>query len=133
MRPPPPLAAQPPVSRPPVQGATVNATTITTPEGSVSASGWFSWPKFCTTYILLRLFGILALFCLGAVFAHSSSSVTTTLLSPLRYEPTTSFPPVAKPFTLVSPGGFCEIGGDDTSSFAAITSSATRCVLAHAC
>ena len=133
MRPPPPLAAQPPVSRPPVQGATVNATTITTPEGSVSASGWFSWPKFCTTYILLRLFGILALFCLGAVFAHSSSSVTTTLLSPLRYEPTTSFPPVTTPFTLVSPGGFCEIGGDDTSSFAAITSSATRCVLAHAC
>ena len=135
MQPPPPLAAQPPVSRPPVQGATANVetTTITTSEGSVSAAGWFSWPKFCTTYILLRLFGILALFCLGAVFAHFSSSVTTTLLSPLRYEPTTSFPPVTTPFTLVSPGGFCEIGGDDTSSFAAITSSATRCVLAHAC
>ena len=123
---------KPPVSCPPVQGATANVetTTITTPEGSVSASGWFSWPK---SYNLLRLFGILALFCLGAAFAHSSSSVTTTLLSPLRYEPTTSFPPVTTPFTLVSPGGFCEIGGDDTSSFAAITSSATRCVLAHAC
>ena len=64
MRPPPPLAAQPPVSRPPVQGATANVetTTITTPECSVSASGWFSWPKFCPSY-LLRLFGILALLC----------------------------------------------------------------------
>ena len=133
MRPPPSLAALTrPVSRPLVQGATVDVetTTNTTPEGSVSASGWFSWPK---SYNLLRLFGILALFCLGAAFAHSSSSVSTTLLSPLRYEPTTSFPPVTTPFTLVSPGGFCEIGGDDTSSFAAITSSATRCVLAHAC
>ena len=36
---------------------------ITTPEGSVSASGWFSWPKFCPSY-LLRLFGILALLCI---------------------------------------------------------------------
>ena len=44
---------------------------ITTPEGSVSASGWFSWPKFCPTY-LLRLFGILALLCLGTAFALSS-------------------------------------------------------------
>ena len=131
MRPPPSLAALTrPVSRPLVQGATVDVetTTNTTPEGS--AAGRFPWSK---SYNLLRLFGILALFCLGAAFAHSSSSVTTTLLSPLRYEPTTSFPPVTTPFTLVSPGGFCEIGGDDTSSFAAITSSATRCVLAHAC
>eukprot|EP00315_Gephyrocapsa_oceanica_P044472 CAMPEP_0185535214 /NCGR_PEP_ID=MMETSP1366-20130426/109333_1 /TAXON_ID=38817 /ORGANISM="Gephyrocapsa oceanica, Strain RCC1303" /LENGTH=267 /DNA_ID=CAMNT_0028146935 /DNA_START=104 /DNA_END=904 /DNA_ORIENTATION=+ len=52
-------------------GATVDVetTTITTLEGSVSASGRFSWPK---SYNLLRLFGMLALLCLGAAFAHSS-------------------------------------------------------------
>ena len=58
-------------------------TTITTPEGSVSASGRFSWPK---SYNLLRLFGILALFCLGAAFAHSSYSATAALLSSQRYD-----------------------------------------------
>ena len=122
MRPPPPLAAQPPVSRPPVQGATANVetTTITTPEGSVSASGWFSWPKFCTTYILLRLFGILALLCLGTAYALSSYSATSALLSSRWHESPTSFPAVTKPFPL---NGFCEIGGNDTSSFAAIVSS----------
>ena len=121
-----------PVSRPPVQGAVVDVetTTITTLEGS--ASGRFSWPKLCPSYNLLRLFASLALIRLGAAFAHSSSSVTITLLSPpLRAHDILSHGHNA--FTLVSPGGFCEIGGDDTSSFAAITSSATRCVLAHAC
>ena len=127
MRPPPPLAAQPPVSRPPVQGATANVetTTITTPEGSVSASGWFSWPKFCPSY-LLRLFGMLALICLGAAFAHSSYSATAALLSSQRYDspwPTSPLATVAKPFTPASPNGFCEVGGNDTSSFAAIVSS----------
>ena len=108
MRPPPSLAALTrPVSRPLVQGATVDVetTTNTTPEGS--AAGRFSWPK---SYNLLRLFGILALFCLGAAFAHSSYSATSALLSSQRYESPTSF-------------GFCEIGGNDTSSFAAIVSS----------
>ena len=82
-----PLAAQPPVSRPPVQGGTFNVetTTNTTPEGSVSASGRFSWPKFCQSY-LLRLLGILALFCLGAAFAHSSYSAISALLSSQRYD-----------------------------------------------
>jgi len=97
MRPPPPLAAQPPVSRPPVQGATANVetTTIATPEGSVSASGWFSWPKFCPAY-LLRLFGILALLCLGTdasagglvvVRPHKKivvCGVTTTIFEPTQ-------------------------------------------------
>ena len=124
MRPPPPLAAQPPVSRPPVQGATANVetTTITTPEGSVSASGWFSWPKFCLSY-LLRLFGILALLCLGTAFALSSYSATSALLSSQWHESPTSFPAVTTPFTPASLNGVCEIGGDDTSSFAAIASS----------
>ena len=125
MRPPPPLAAQPPVSRPPVQGATANVetTTITTPEGSVSASGWFSWPKFCPTY-LLRLFGILALLCLGTAFALSSYSATSALLSSQWHESPTSFPAVTTPIAPASLNGFCEIGGDDTSSsFAAIASS----------
>ena len=123
MRPPPPLAAQPPVSRPPVQGATANVetTTITTPEGSVSASGWFSWPKFCPTY-LLRLFGILALLCLGTAFALSSYSATSALLSSQWHESPTSFPAVTTPIAPASLNGFCEIGGDDTSSFAAIVS-----------
>ena len=125
MRPPPRLAAHPPVSRPPVQGATANVetTTITTPEGSVSASGWFSWTKFCPSY-LLRLFGILALLCLGTAFALSSYSATSALLSSQRNDsPWPTSPPatVAKPFTLASPNGFCEVG--DTSSFEAIVSS----------
>ena len=125
MRPPPPLAAQPPVSRPPVQGATANVetTTITTPEGSVSASGWFSWPKFCPSYVL-RLFGILALLCLGTAFALSSYSATSALLSSRWHESPTSFPAVTTPIAPSSLNGFCEIGGDDTSSsFAAIASS----------
>ena len=124
MRPPPPLAAQPPVSRPPDQGATANVetTTITTPEGSVSASGWFSWPKFCPSY-LLRLFGILALLCLGTAFALSSYSATSALLSSQWHESPTSFPAVTTPIAPASLNGFCEIGGDDTSSFAAIASS----------
>ncbi|EOD38004.1 hypothetical protein EMIHUDRAFT_200377 [Emiliania huxleyi CCMP1516] len=84
-------------------GATANVetTTITTPEGSVSASGWFSWPKFCPSY-LLRLFGILALLCLGTAFALSSYSATSALLSSQRYEsPWPTSPPAtfAKSFT----------------------------------
>ncbi|EOD08755.1 hypothetical protein EMIHUDRAFT_459945, partial [Emiliania huxleyi CCMP1516] len=105
-------------------GATANVetTTITTPEGSVSASGWFSWPKFCPTY-LLRLFGILALLCLGTAFALSSYSATSALLSSQWHESPTSFPAVTTPFTPASLNGVCEIGGDDTSSCAAIASS----------
>ena len=100
MRPPPSLAALTrPVSRPLVQGATVDVetTTNTTPEGS--AAGRFSWPK---SYNLLRLFGILALFCLGAAFAHSSCSATSALLSSQRYDsPWPTSPPAtfAKSFT----------------------------------
>ena len=121
MRPPPPLAALTrPVSRPPVQGATVDVetTTITTLEGSASASGRFPWSK---SYSLLRLFSILALFCLGAAFAHSSYSATAAFLSSQRYDsPWPTSPPatVAKP----SLNGF-EVGRNDTSSFAAIVSS----------
>ena len=112
-----------PVSRPPLQGGTVNVetTTNTTPEGSVPASGWFSWPKFCSSY-LLRIFGILALLCLGAAFVHSSYTATSALLSSQRYDsPWPTSPPatVAKPFTPASPNGFCEVGGNDASSFAA--------------
>ena len=125
MRPPPSLAALTrPVSRPLVQGATVDVetTTNTTPEGS--AAGRFPWSK---SYNLLRLFGILALICLGAAFAHSSYSATAALLSSQRYDPSPwpTSPPatVAKPFTPASPNGFCEVGGNDTSSFAAIVSS----------
>jgi len=106
-------------------GATANVetTTITTPEGSVSASGWFSWPKFCPAY-LLRLFGILALLCLGTAFALSSYSATSALLSSQWHESPTSFPAVTTPIAPASLNGFCEIGGDDTSSsFAAIASS----------
>ncbi|EOD06917.1 hypothetical protein EMIHUDRAFT_218624 [Emiliania huxleyi CCMP1516] len=104
-------------------GATVDVetTTNTTPEGS--AAGRFPWSK---SYNLLRLFGILALFCLGAAFAHSSCSATSALLSSQRYDsPWPTSPPatVAKPFTPASPNGFCEVGGNDTSSFAAIVSS----------
>ena len=131
MRPPPSLAALTrPVSRPLVQGATVDVetTTNTTPEGS--AAGRFPWSK---SYNLLRLFGILALLCLGTAFALSSYSATSALLSSQWHESPTSFPAVTTPFTPASLNGVCEIGGDDTSSFAAITSSATRCVLAHAC
>ena len=124
MRPPPSLAALTrPVSRPLVQGATVDVetTTNTTPEGS--AAGRFPWSK---SYNLLRLFGILALICLGAAFAHSSYSATSALLSSQRYDspwPTSPLATVAKPFTPASPNGFCEVGGNDTSSFAAIVSS----------
>ena len=96
-------------------------TTITTPEGSVSASGWFSWPKFCPSY-LLRLFGILALLCLGSAFALSSYSATSALLSSQWHESPTSFPAVTTPFTPASLNGVCEVGGDDTRSFAAIVS-----------
>ncbi|EOD41303.1 hypothetical protein EMIHUDRAFT_199605, partial [Emiliania huxleyi CCMP1516] len=104
-------------------GATVDVetTTNTTPEGS--AAGRFPWSK---SYNLLRLFGILALICLGAAFAHSSCSATSALLSSQRYDsPWPTSPPatVAKPFTPASPNGFCEVGGNDTSSFAAIVSS----------
>ena len=122
MRPPPSLAALTrPVSRPLVQGATVDVetTTNTTPEGS--AAGRFPWSK---SYNLLRLFGILALFCLGAAFAHSSCSATSALLSSQWHESPTSFPAVTTPITPASLNGVCEIGGDDTSSsFAAIASS----------
>ena len=85
MRPPPSLAALTrPVSRPLVQGATVDVekTTITTPESS-AAGPRFSWPK---SYNLLRLFGILALICLGAAFAHFSYSATSALLSSQRHD-----------------------------------------------
>ena len=102
----------------------VETTTVPTLDSSVSASGRFSWPK---SYNLLRLFGILALICLGAAFAHSSYSATAALLSSQRYDPSPwpTSPPatVAKPFTPASPNGFCEVGGNDTSSFAAIVSS----------
>ena len=121
MRPPPSLAALTrPVSRPLVQGATVDVetTTNTTPEGS--AAGRFPWSK---SYNLLRLFGILALICLGAAFAHSSCSATSALLSSQWHESPTSFPAVTTPFTPASPNGFCEVGGIDTSSFVAIVSS----------
>ena len=122
MRPPPSLAALTrPVSRPLVQGATVDVetTTNTTPEGS--AAGRFPWSK---SYNLLRLFGILALICLGAAFAHSSCSATSALLSSQWHESPTSFPAVTTPIAPASLNGFCEIGGDDTSSsFAAIASS----------
>ena len=124
MRPPPSLAALTrPVSRPLVQGATVDVetTTNTTPEGS--AAGRFPWSK---SYNLLRLFGILALICLGAAFAHSSCSATSALLSSQRHDsPWPTSPPAtfAKPFTPASPNSFCEVGGNDTSSFAAIVSS----------
>ena len=100
MRPPPSLAALTrPVSRPLVQGATVDVetTTNTTPEGS--AAGRFPWSK---SYNLLRLFGILALICLGAAFAHSSYSATSALLSSRRYDsPWPTSPPAtfAKSFT----------------------------------
>ncbi|EOD06902.1 hypothetical protein EMIHUDRAFT_218600, partial [Emiliania huxleyi CCMP1516] len=97
-------------------GATVDVetTTNTTPEGS--AAGRFPWSK---SYNLLRLFGILALICLGAAFAHFSYSATS-LLSSQRSESPTSLPAVTTPFTL---NGFCEVGGNDTSSFATIVSS----------
>ncbi|EOD04222.1 hypothetical protein EMIHUDRAFT_221326, partial [Emiliania huxleyi CCMP1516] len=101
-------------------GATVDVET-TTPEGS--AAGRFPWSK---SYNLLRLFGILALICLGAAFAHSSYSATSALLSSQRHDspwPTSPLATVAKPFTPASPNGFCEVGGNDTSSFAAIVSS----------
>ncbi|EOD22904.1 hypothetical protein EMIHUDRAFT_195332 [Emiliania huxleyi CCMP1516] len=102
-------------------GATANVETTTITTAGGSTSGRFSWPK---SYNLLRLFGILAL-CLGAAFAHSSYSATS-LLSSQRYESPTSFPAVTTPiapFTPASPNGFCEVGGNDTSSFAAIVSS----------
>ena len=122
MRPPPSLAALTrPVSRPPVQGATVNVetTTTTTPEGS--AAGRFSWPK---SYKLLHFFGMLVLLCLGAAFALSSYSATSALLSSQWHESPTSFPAVTTPIAPASRNGFCEIGGNDTnSSFAAIASS----------
>ena len=115
----PPLLPRSPLTRPgprpPLQGATVNVETTTITTAGGSTSGRFSWPK---SYNLLRLFGILAL-CLGAAFAHFSYSATS-LLSSQRYESPTSFPAVTTPFTL---NGFCEIGGNDTSSFAAIVSS----------
>ncbi|EOD04921.1 hypothetical protein EMIHUDRAFT_250373, partial [Emiliania huxleyi CCMP1516] len=105
-------------------GATANVetTTITTPEGSVSASGWFSWPKFCPSY-LLRLFAILALLCLGTAFALSSYPATSALLSSQWHESPTSFPAVTTPIAPASLNGFCEVGGIDTSSFVAIVSS----------
>ena len=102
----------------------VETTTVPTLDSSVSASGRFSWPKLCPSYNLLRLFGILALICLGAAFAHSSYSATAALLSSQRYDspwPTSPLATVAKPFTPASPNGFCEVG--DTSSFEAIVSS----------
>ncbi|EOD27539.1 hypothetical protein EMIHUDRAFT_468827 [Emiliania huxleyi CCMP1516] len=107
-------------SRPPLQGATViiETTTITTLEGY--ATGWFSWPKICP----LRLFGILALICLGAASAHYSYSATTALLSSRWYDspwPTSPLATVAKPFAPSSLNGFiCEVG--DASSFADIAS-----------
>ena len=102
-------------SRPPLQGATViiETTTITTLEGY--ATGWFSWPHVSP----LRLFGILALICLGAASAHYSYSATTALLSSQRYDspwPTPPLASVATPFAPASLNGFCEVG--DTSSFA---------------
>ena len=120
MRPPPSLAALTrPVSRPLVQGATVDVetTTNTTPEGS--AAGRFPWSK---SYNLLRLFGILALICLGAASAHYSYSATTALLSSRWYD---SPWPTSPPATIAKPSlnGFCEVGRNDTSSFAAIVSS----------
>ena len=73
---------------------------------------------------MLRLFGILALLCLGTAFALSSYSATSALLSSRWHESPTSFPAVTTPIAPASLNGFCEIGGDDTSSsFAAIASS----------
>ena len=102
----------------------VETTTVPTLDSSVSASGRFSWPKLCPSYNLLRLFGMLALLCLGTAFALSSYSATSALLSSQWHESPTSFPAVTTPIAPASLNGFCEIGGDDTSSsFAAIASS----------
>ena len=104
----------------------VETTTVPTLDSSVSASGRFSWPKLCPSYNLLRLFASLALIRLGAAFAHSSYSATAALLSSQRNDspwPTSPLATVAKPLTPASPNGFCEVGGNDTSSFAAIVSS----------
>ena len=120
----PPLLPRSPLTqpgpRPPLQGATVNVETTTITTAGGSAAGRFSWPK---SYNLLRLFGILALICLGAAFAHSSCSATSALLSSQWHESPTSFPAVTPPIAPASLNGFCEVGGNDTSSFVAIVSS----------
>ena len=63
-------------SRAPVQGATVDpkTTTASTPEGS--ATGWFSWPKFCWHNVLCTVFiCLIAASAGGGAFAYLPSSV----------------------------------------------------------
>jgi len=63
--------------------ATVEKTTTATPEGSVSASGWSSWPKFCWRNMLCTVF--ICLIASGGAFAyfsHSSDSLLPSIAVP---------------------------------------------------
>ena len=90
-----PLLAAHSQSRAPVQGATVKpktpktvnkmvdpkTTTTATPKGSVSASGWLSWPKLCWHYVLCILY--ICLIAAGggafAYFSHGSDGLLPSI------------------------------------------------------
>ena len=95
---PPPARRSQPVSRP-VQGATVKpktpktvnktvdpkTTTTATPKGSVSASGWLSWPKLCWHNALCAVFICLIAGACGGAFAyfsHGSDSLLPSIVVP---------------------------------------------------
>ena len=75
-------------SRTPVQGATANpkTTTTATPKGSVSASGWLSWPKLCWHNALCAVFICLIAVSAGggafAYFSHGSDSLLPSIVVP---------------------------------------------------
>ena len=82
---------------PPVQGATVKKTatvetsTTATPEGSVSASGWSSWPKFCWRNMLFTVF--ICLIASGGAFAYFSHGSDSLLPSIAVPDATALLPP----------------------------------------
>jgi len=65
--------------------ASGTAVTLNTPEASVSASGWFSWPKSCWANVLCVLVCLAAASASGAAFAcfsHGSNSLLASIVVP---------------------------------------------------
>ena len=95
-----PLLAAHSQSRAPIQGAKVKpktanpkapkkgnpkTTTTATPKGSVSASGWLSWPKLCWHNALCTVFICLIAGACGGAFAyfsHGSDSLLPSIVVP---------------------------------------------------
>ena len=94
-----PLLAAHSQSRAPVQGAT---TTTSTPKGSVSASGWLSWPKLCWPNVLCTIYICLIAASGGAFayFSHGSDGLLPSVVVPVSAAP-----------GFERHAGFCDLNG----------------------